>query len=170
MTAGPIVCEVRSSYELGIKPVVRYRIDPTPPDWMANEGTDSAGWRTNIWEAGRKLWLTEQAIEVQGPGDRGFNYTDPFWVDSLLDPRQTTMRTVRLRSMWRVYLRRPIWGEPLSLGPYLFPWPKVKFLALSSPLPDDSGFTVEFTVAVQPLGGQFDRVSAALRNVGVREA
>ena len=37
-------------------------------------------------------------------------------------------------------------------------------------LPDDSGFTVEFTVAVQPLGGQFDRVRDAMRNVGVRES
>ena len=72
----PIVSIVENGYELGIQSVVRYRIDPPPAGWMVNGVTDSAGWRANT-VPGRKLRLTDAAIEVQGLS----RLLDPFWLN-----------------------------------------------------------------------------------------
>jgi hypothetical protein len=141
---------MENGYELGIQSVVRYRIDPPPVGWMVNGVTDSDGWRANT-VPDRKLRLTDAAIEVQGLG-RLLTFIDPLWINPSLEPHQTTMWTTHLS--WIV------------IGPWCVPWPKVDFLALTCTLPDDS----EFTLAIRPWRGQFDRLKDALRTVGVGES
>ena len=119
------------------------RIDPPP-----------TGWRTTGWARASNLAMSlaigDGAIEVRGFGPlRGA--LEAFGGPRSLQPSQTVM--------WMTSV-----GE--SIGRWRVPWTEREWLALSSPLGDGT----EYTLAVRPADGDFDRLRAALRMAGVSDA
>jgi hypothetical protein len=130
---------------------VRFRTDPPPRSWLWVPQTD--GWQSAYNSlTGLRLSVTDEAIKVRGFGPFR-RLIEAFGLAKLsLPPRETTMRTVRLRR--------------IAIGPWRAPWPQGDCVALSCKLPNEA----EYTLAVRPSDGDFDRLRKALNTAGVQES
>jgi hypothetical protein len=95
------------------------------------------------------LEISGEAIEVRGFGPLR-KALEPFGGPRSMRPRETVMWTTSIS----------------DFDPWRIPWlPKREWLALSCPL----GEGAEYTLAVRPANGNFDRLRAALQAAGVQD-
>jgi hypothetical protein len=135
------------SVQIPLWGTVLSRIDPPPVGWSAGGWARGSG-------LGTRLAISKEALEVRGFGVRGFGpfrrALEPFGGPRSMPPQETVMWTTLISDLdrWRI------------------PWlPKREWLALSCTLASGA----EYTLAIRPADGDFDRLRAALRGAGVRE-
>jgi hypothetical protein len=118
------------------------RVDPPGAGWSGK------GW-ARAWSLTLRLKISDETIEVRGfgPFRRALVL---FGGPRSLQPQETVMRTTSISDSdpWRIPGVR-----------------KREWLALSCPLGSDA----EYTLAVRPADGNFDRLRAVLRSAGVQE-
>jgi hypothetical protein len=104
---------------------------------------------------GTRLAISKEKLEVRGFGVRGFGpfrrALEPFGGPRSMQPRETVMWTTLIS----------------NIDPWHIPGvPKREWLALSCTLATGA----EYTLAIRPADGDFDRLRAVLREAGVGEA